>query len=369
MESDEGDALACRILQNLEQVWESETSLTEYDFLPSVGESGNRNPLILEKDKLAIEQWCLKTLYTYVHRHFHLAVKKKKSRLQYSDQSKGFHLSFITQVLLMLNPEHMTAWNHRKSLLVLGCISVSDEIKVMDLILGKFPKSPETFAHRKYVVQRSMNTLESASGTLMRNEIIDHELKICILTADKYPNNYNSWSHRIWVMTTFVWGTSQTDDYIKQEQDTMTTFVNGHISDYSGFHYKQFLVKTVCEKFSKSDMDLIFHREMKESLEMISYFPDHEALWCHRKALLNLYMNYLRNKETVSENVVMNKKCKVDHHSKESSGGDGLSPCDGKDLLQNEKYIFTNFDKCKAAWETLLNQRYLKWIGKISDLV
>ncbi len=34
-------------------------------------------------------------------------------------------------------------------------------------------------------------------------EVVDREREVCTAAALKYPNNYNAWSHRIWLLKTY----------------------------------------------------------------------------------------------------------------------------------------------------------------------
>ena len=34
----------------------------------------------------------------------------------------------------------------------------------------------------------------------LRHDMIQHELDICLRTADRYSNNYHAWNHRMWVV-------------------------------------------------------------------------------------------------------------------------------------------------------------------------
>ena len=34
--------------------------------------------------------------------------------------------------------------------------------------------------------------------------VLQHELSVCHLAGDRYPNNYNAWTHRIWLLHRFA---------------------------------------------------------------------------------------------------------------------------------------------------------------------
>jgi len=63
-------------------------------------------------------------------------------------------------------------------------------------------------------------------------------------------------------------------------------WVNKHISDICGYHYRQFLLTnlhadTLTEQFSMH-LSSLLDKEMKFIVELITTFPGHEAMWCHR---------------------------------------------------------------------------------------
>lgn len=65
-------------------------------------------------------------------------------------------------------------------------------------------------------------------------------------------------------------------------------WVTKHISDHSGFHYRQFLLKCLSQQAEKlSEQFLLNYRnivqkEMYLITDLIKSYPGHEALWYHR---------------------------------------------------------------------------------------
>ncbi len=53
-----------------------------------------------------------------------------------------------TRALLFVNADNYTAWNARKKLLLLQHLTARDELRLLDLIFSKHPKSAESWAHR-----------------------------------------------------------------------------------------------------------------------------------------------------------------------------------------------------------------------------
>ena len=52
-----------------------------------------------------------------------------------------------------------------------------------------------------------------SSVTCVLNEtdrkLLEHEIEVCTCAADRYPNNYNAWSHRSWLIQQFGSGDIQ----------------------------------------------------------------------------------------------------------------------------------------------------------------
>ena len=64
--------------------------------------------------------------------------------------------------------------------------------------------------------------------------------------------------------------------------------MNKHVSDYSGFHYRQFLLTTLGnqsenlkEQFAIQYTSLV-QKEYQSIVDQVVTFPGHEALWDHR---------------------------------------------------------------------------------------
>lgn len=91
-----------------------------------------------------------------------------------------------------MNSKNYTIWNRRKSLIE-SCQNnihkkLKDELKLIDIIQTKSPKSWEIWAHRRWVLKK------------MINFDISHEIKIIEKASIMHKRNYYSWSHRLYLM-------------------------------------------------------------------------------------------------------------------------------------------------------------------------
>uniref|UniRef100_A0A8C1M5D5 Protein prenyltransferase alpha subunit repeat containing 1 n=1 Tax=Cyprinus carpio TaxID=7962 RepID=A0A8C1M5D5_CYPCA len=240
----------------------------------------------------------------------------------------------ITCTLLLLNPDFTTAWNVRKELLQCGVLKPEKDLYLVKLALSKHPKSPETWIHRRWVLQWLQK-----EGSPSEQELKDHadlredaarrpcdglqralqeEMRVCADAAGRYPSNYNAWSHRIWVLQNMAKGNLKV---LHDELSSTRLWVSMHVSDHSGFHYRQHLLKALAKELSQvgetelhpcqqpngestagvSDdnrhndvIPQLFHEEMELCTDLIESYPGHETLWCHRRHVFYLWQQWRR---------------------------------------------------------------------------
>lgn len=181
---------------------------------------------------------------------------------------------------------------------------------------------------------------------------LHEEMKVCCDAACRYPSNYNAWSHRIWVLqhmargnikvcsrgvfetnVAFCDGSTRvfifSFQFFHDELSSVRLWVSMHVSDHSGFHYRQFLLKELMTELSQAPTSShasqgrsstapssspphpshteangeltgaeasgdeerqlnsatvlqLFHQELELCSDLIQSFPGHETLWSHR---------------------------------------------------------------------------------------
>ncbi|XP_029961284.1 protein prenyltransferase alpha subunit repeat-containing protein 1 [Salarias fasciatus] len=244
---EEVDVLVQRVVKDITNAFKRNPNIDEIGVIPCPEARYNRSPIVLVENKLGVESWCVKFLLPYVHNKLLLY----RQRRHWLDREA---LVDITSTLLLLNPDFTTAWNVRKELLQCGFLSPEKDLYLGQLALTKFPKSPETWIHRRWVLQqillqnsapdRGKSLNGGAGGSLEPSEqlsrTLHQEMKVCADAAGRYPSNYNAWSHRIWVLQHMASGSSKV---FHDELTAMRLWVSMHVSDHSGFHYRQFLLK------------------------------------------------------------------------------------------------------------------------------
>ncbi|XP_030000259.1 protein prenyltransferase alpha subunit repeat-containing protein 1 [Sphaeramia orbicularis] len=386
---EEVDVLVQRVVKDITNAFKRNPNIDEIGVIPCPEARYNRSPIVLVENKLGVESWCVKFLLPYVHNKLLLYRQRK----HWLDREA---LVDITCTLLLLNPDFTTAWNVRKELLQCGVLNPEKDLYLGKLALTKFPKSPETWIHRRWVLQQIMQQFSSVSRNRkkqhqaegeqadperiqqIRDQLartLHQEMKVCSDASCRYPSNYNAWSHRIWVLQHMAKGNVKV---FHDELSSMRLWVSMHVSDHSGFHYRQFLIKELINELSQTpapgspqhrsssvhsgshsyscsqsngelpvaeaaaaedaDRQLsfttvlqVFHQEMELCSDLIQSFPGHEALWCHRRHVFYLWHHWRREHQqnlngssnSATETVLVNSS---DPGSPPSGGGVGEGP-------------------------------------------
>ncbi|XP_076854122.1 protein prenyltransferase alpha subunit repeat-containing protein 1 isoform X2 [Brachyhypopomus gauderio] len=344
---EEVDVLVRRVVKDITNALKRNPNIDEIGLVPCPEARYNRSPIVLLENKLGVESWCVKFLLPYVHNKL-LSYRQRK---QWLDREA---LVDITCTLLLLNPDFTTAWNVRKELLQCGVLDPEKDLYLGKLALTKYPKSPETWIHRRWVLQRLHRECcpaapaqkerveeqgrrvepqaggEGARRSERLQRALHEELRVCADAASRYPSNYNAWSHRIWVLQHLAGGLKVLHD----ELSSTRLWVSMHVSDHSGFHYRQFLLQALLGELSEARDGLrseglrppvdprpavqsngeggacegagtddghadavlpLFHQEMELCTELIESYPGHETLWCHRRHVFYLWHNWWKH--------------------------------------------------------------------------
>ncbi|XP_074667735.1 protein prenyltransferase alpha subunit repeat-containing protein 1 [Strix aluco] len=331
--------LVQRVVKDIRNAFQRNPHIDEIGLIPCPEARYNRSPIVLIENKLGVESWCVKFLLPYVHNKL-LLYRQRKQWLNKDE------LIDITCTLLLLNPDFTTAWNVRKELILSGTLNPLKDLHLGKLALTKFPKSPETWIHRRWVLQQLIqeNSLPSlvtkgnlGAAPLERiHRLVQEEMNVCSEAAGRYPSNYNAWSHRIWVLQRLG---KLTVKVLLDELASTKYWVSMHVSDHSGFHYRQFLLKSLigrtvtdnnvlvqnqmvneqnpslqmekesagaeaaCAEEQSLDLPHRLEEELELCTELIDTYPGHETLWCHRRRVFYL-QHHLSNKLPLLSTVV-----------------------------------------------------------------
>ncbi|XP_069481891.1 protein prenyltransferase alpha subunit repeat-containing protein 1 isoform X2 [Ambystoma mexicanum] len=308
---EEVDVLVRRVVKDINTAFNRNPNIDEIGLIPCPEARYNRSPIVLVENKLGVESWCIKFLLPYVHSKL-LLYRQRKQWLNREE------LIDTTCTLLLLNPDFATAWNVRKELIQAGTLNPIKDLHLGKLALTKFPKSPETWIHRRWVLQQlhegststtSVNKGRAGPVSAERLQgIVQEEMHVCCEAAGRYPSNYNAWSHRIWVLQHLA---KLDVKVLLDELSSTKLWVAMHVSDHSGFHYRQFLIKSLisklgternvpvhnqtvndqtaslpkdgaCVEAPRVNLALLLEEEMELITDLVDSYPGHETLWCHR---------------------------------------------------------------------------------------
>ncbi|CDS12149.1 hypothetical protein LRAMOSA04344 [Lichtheimia ramosa] len=167
-----------------------------------------------------------------------------------------------SKIMVLLKPDHYTALNIRKQLIMEKHINVKDEIELIDLIftLPRHSKSCIAWHHRRWLYAQWPDTLD-----------LEKELAVCERTATLHPRNYYAWTYRGWLLDQFM--TTSKDQH--KEYLRTRTWIERNVSDHSGIHHMARVMQAIGKDNQDSHMHWID--------DLIIRFPGHEALWCHRR--------------------------------------------------------------------------------------
>ncbi|XP_075266819.1 protein prenyltransferase alpha subunit repeat-containing protein 1 isoform X1 [Opisthocomus hoazin] len=351
--------LVQRVVKDIRNAFQRNPHIDEIGLIPCPEARYNRSPIVLVENKLGVESWCVKFLLPYVHNKL-LLYRQRKQWLNKDE------LIDITCTLLLLNPDFTTAWNMRKELIVSGTLNPLKDLHLGKLALTKFPKSPETWIHRRWVLQQLIQE-NSLPGLVTKgnlgaapveriHQLVQEEMNVCSEAAGRYPSNYNAWSHRIWVLQHLG---KLAVKVILDELSSTKYWVSMHVSDHSGFHYRQFLLKSLtgrtvtdnnvlvqnqmvneqnpnlqneeesaraeaaCAEEQSVNLSRHFEEELELCTELIDTYPGHETLWCHRRHVF--YLQYHLSNKVLLLNAVVSSVDSSDetlnnsHHSPATS--------------------------------------------------
>ncbi|KAI8338395.1 hypothetical protein BC941DRAFT_422792 [Chlamydoabsidia padenii] len=226
-------------------------------------------PLVVVDGKLGIAFDDLATILQDTQERF---IQHKKQQ-----QEAGPTFEQLTRIMVLLKPEHYTAMNARKELVLSGQVSLQQELKLLELIftIPRNTKCSIAWHHRQWLFKQNMELIQ-----------LDSELQLCQRAITLYPRNYYAWNHRHWLLDLMV----NSNERLEQEYQHACQWIENNVSDHTGIRYLEEVVKILNNNQTYSLHDL--HLEWLDAL--ILRYPGHESLWCHRRycAILFPYVKH-----------------------------------------------------------------------------
>lgn len=177
-----------------------------------------------------------------------------------------------TRIMLLFDPEHLTAANFRKRNFGISCATGTaanddheqqfrlqgqlkdeafidalwDELGFMNSIL-KSPlhrqsKSPTLWSHRAWWLERAINVLPQAGYDMSR--LFREEVEAVMKAGERHPKNYYAWlyARRVVGMGKAALGGNGWHAFLGQTADTVAAWCKAHPSDISGFSFLVWLL-------------------------------------------------------------------------------------------------------------------------------
>jgi protein prenyltransferase alpha subunit repeat containing protein 1 len=153
-----------------------------------------------------------------------------------------------TSVLLLMDPEHLTAANERKRAVMSALDDTSTDLvpfilrqekqwvdSILTSRLNRHTKSPTLWAHRRWLLQ-SFSNQGIALG-------FQQDLASIVMTsAERHPHNYYAWDHARWLFRVFG-----QQGQVQTLVDCTRQWCFKHHSDTSGWSFLSFLLCNIVD--------------------------------------------------------------------------------------------------------------------------
>ncbi|CAO3596805.1 unnamed protein product [Absidia cylindrospora] len=217
--------------------------------------------------------------------------------------------------MVLLKPEHYTAMNARKQLVVSGQVNIQDELKLNQLIftIPRNTKSSIAWHHREWLFTHDKQGA-------MDHMDLENEMELCQRAITLYPRNYYAWNYRHWLLT---WMTTTHDDAIARvhvEYQTTCQWLETNISDHTGIRYlEKTLEMWVSAQQQQQQRYQVLRQHMVWLDELTLRYPGHESLWCHRRYCATLFFHNNIPHPWIQQQHTFIKQLLDNHHDDENN--------------------------------------------------
>ncbi|RDL37807.1 uncharacterized protein BP5553_05240 [Venustampulla echinocandica] len=234
---------------------------------------------LLEENSIAIPKVKLVQAFVVARQIFFELLKKPL-------YEKRDELRNATAVMLLMDPENLTAANARKRLIE-SCregskeevqLALERELLFVDSYLTarlhRHTKSPTLWSHRRWILQ--------ICHSVQLEYDIQRDLRtVVLIAAERHPRNYYAWSHMRWLVQTF--GVKDA------ERNEMLLIVNDwclrHPGDTSGFSFLLFFLASFGCPEDPSRIEAST-RVFRDVLDLATSFKwTHESVWVFLRTL------------------------------------------------------------------------------------
>ena len=232
--------------------------------------------------RLGIASSALPALYREAKEALGLGNTPKASALQPEERD------VCTRVLLCCVGESYSAWNMRKALVVDGLVDADSDLSFSRRILLMQPKSTWTWAHRRWLLERTSRRASAANLERMALS----EIALSAEVSQRYPRLYYAWQHRCWASELLP------SPALRQQVEELRKHVHAKPSDHSAFSCLAQLCDLQCEREGRLALQWdarvrYWDRELLLNFSAIEAQPGHEALWGFRRFLFTRWLGVL----------------------------------------------------------------------------
>ncbi|KAF7554404.1 hypothetical protein G7046_g6823 [Stylonectria norvegica] len=212
----------------------------------------------------------------------HLIDNSKTNRipLKLTQEAPRREVQRATAVILLFDPEHLSAANMRKRLLhgTLDHEGLEEELRselwfVDNLLVSRLhrhTKSPTLWNHRKWLVEQASKNFTSIPAE-------DDLVNVVMTAAERHPRNYYAWCHARY-LSPLIQATSEAA--ASRMLAVVQTWCISHHNDTSGWSFLSFLLSDDCEQASVV-LEKILHCTEK-------YKWYNESVWCFLRDLYGM---------------------------------------------------------------------------------
>lgn len=278
------------LLEQLNAVFEKHSDIYEVGLIYPTSEDTDEQWIVCEEGKLGVSVKHLKRLYWEASDVFW----NLRSSFMAGDCDSVSLLLSATRGMLLVNGDHATAWNTRKTAVLRGHSSPQQELSFLDLLFSKHSKSSHAWSHRRWCWQQIAphnEVCSSADAGATRThlcQLIKEELKSCAVVASHFPKNYFAWAHRIWMLQRYLPHITQDEavTVLEEELSFSAEWLAGHVSDHCATHHRaQVVAMAMASSPTHESKAGVANEELKFIGNLLIRYPGHESLWlCWRRA-------------------------------------------------------------------------------------
>ncbi|MCO5552226.1 hypothetical protein L7F22_005738 [Adiantum nelumboides] len=250
--------------------------------------------------KLAISIQALVPLYNAAKSAFiashQVLLGTSKDGFHESGGTEDFHflaeeLLSLTRSVVVLNPGFKTAWDVRKQIFVtLSNVGPLEELQLSSLVLSFNPKCEEAWAHRRWTI---CSRIESIFPYQITENLLQQELKLVAMIADRSRMNFQAWRHCCWLVQ---W---MSPVQMLDELQTWKRWAELHVAENSCFHFRRCLFeKLLTDEDNSLRMKDVWLEELEWNKKLIKLYIGREALWLHQRFLFFLWVHHFKRTDS-----------------------------------------------------------------------